>query len=107
MYATTPASLAADRPSLCRKLRRPWERPAEPRRLTPARVRRGFHNVRATAARPVAAPKPSKPGPGRPPGSKNKHQAKRHDVGKTAKRAEPIKEHQARPRINVKLEGRQ
>ncbi|MGW4825413.1 hypothetical protein ACWEP4_42715, partial [Streptomyces sp. NPDC004227] len=32
---------------------RPWERPSEPRRLTPARVRRGFRNVRATAARPA------------------------------------------------------
>jgi hypothetical protein len=36
---------------LAEDLRRPWERPAEPRRLTPARVRRGFRNVRATAAR--------------------------------------------------------
>ncbi|MGW3874263.1 NF041680 family putative transposase [Streptomyces sp. NPDC005055] len=81
---------------LIEDLRRPWERPAEPRRLTPARVRRGFRNVRATAARPAAAPKPSKPGPGRPPGSKNKQRATRHDVGKTVKRAESIKEHQAR-----------
>jgi DDE superfamily endonuclease len=80
---------------LAEDLRRPWERRAEPRRLTPARVRRGFRNVRATAARPAAAPKPSRPGPGRPPGSKNKHRAKRHDVGKTVKRAESIKEHQA------------
>jgi hypothetical protein len=81
---------------LAEDLRRPWERPAEPRRLTPARVRRGFRNVRATAARPAAAPKPSKPGPGRPPGSKNKHRTKRHDVGKTVNRTESIKEHQAR-----------
>ncbi|MGW1365502.1 hypothetical protein ACWCQP_50595, partial [Streptomyces chartreusis] len=81
---------------LAKDLRRPWERPAEPRRLTPARVRRGFRNVRATAARPATAPKPSRPGPGRPPGSKNKHRAKRHDVGKTVKRAESIKEHRAR-----------
>ncbi|MEU6896208.1 NF041680 family putative transposase [Streptomyces sp. NPDC046557] len=81
---------------LAEDLRRPWERRAEPRRLTPARVRRGFRNVRATAARPAAAPKPSFPGPGRPLGSKNKYQAKHHDVGKTVKRAESIKEHQAR-----------
>jgi hypothetical protein len=79
---------------LTEDLRRPRERPAEPRRLTPARVRRGFRNVRATASRPAAAPKPSRPGPGRPPGSKNKHRAKHHDVGKTVKRAESIKEHQ-------------
>ncbi|MGW7201851.1 NF041680 family putative transposase, partial [Streptomyces chryseus] len=81
---------------LTEDLRRPWERRTEPRRLTPARVRRGFRNVRATAARPAAAPKPSRPGPGRPPGSKNKHRASRHGVGKTVKRAESIKEHQAR-----------
>jgi hypothetical protein len=80
---------------LAEDLRRPWERPAEPRRLTPARVRRGFRNIRATTARPAAAPKPSRPGPGRPTGSKNKQHAKRHGVGKTAKRAESIKEHQA------------
>nr|WP_240508869.1 NF041680 family putative transposase [Streptomyces agglomeratus] len=35
---------------LTEDLRRPWERRTEPRRLTPARVRRGFRNVRATAA---------------------------------------------------------
>ncbi|MFJ2037242.1 transposase, partial [Streptomyces sp. NPDC088019] len=80
---------------LAEDLRRPWERPTPPRRLTPARVRRGFRNVRATTARPAAAPKPSRPGPGRPPGSKNKHRAKRHNVGKTLKRAESIKEHKA------------
>jgi hypothetical protein len=27
-------------------------------------------------------PKPSRPGPGRPPGSKNRHPATRHDMGK-------------------------
>ena len=32
------------------------------------------------------APKPGKPGPGRPPGSKNRRPAPRHDVGKTTKR---------------------
>ena len=81
---------------LTEDLRHPWERPvSEPRRLTPARVRRGFRNIRATAACPAAAPKPSRPGPGRPPGSKNKHRAEQHDVGKTVKRAESIKEHQA------------
>ncbi|MER6539676.1 transposase, partial [Streptomyces sp900105755] len=53
-------------------------------------------NVRATVTRPAAAPKPSRPGPGRPPGSKNKQHARRHSVGKTVKRAESIKEHQDR-----------
>ncbi|WP_433549053.1 NF041680 family putative transposase [Streptomyces sp. CA-294286] len=78
---------------LAEDLRRPWERPAEPRRLTPARVRRGFRNVRATTTGPAAAPKPSRPGPGRPPGSKNRHRARHHDVGKTVKRAETLAEH--------------
>jgi hypothetical protein len=66
-------------------LRRPWEKPVtEPRRLTPARVRRGFRNLRPKTALPAAAPKPTHPGPGRPPGSTNKHRAHRHDVGKNA-----------------------
>jgi DDE superfamily endonuclease len=65
-------------------LRRPWEKPAEPARLTPARVRRGFRHLRANTSHPAAAPKPSRPGPGRPPGSRNRHRVTRHDVGKHA-----------------------
>ncbi|MFG1722667.1 transposase, partial [Micromonospora chalcea] len=61
-------------------LRRPWERPAPPERLTPARVRRGFRHLRAKAGNPAHAPKPSRPGPGRPPGLPNRHPAPRHDV---------------------------
>ena len=71
---------------LTEDLRRPWERPAPPGRLTPARVRRGFRNLRAKTAHPAGAPKPAQPGPGRPPGSKNHRPPPRHDVGKTAKR---------------------
>ena len=48
---------------LAEDLRQPWERRTEPRRLTPARVRRGFRNLRATTARPAAAPKPTRPAP--------------------------------------------
>jgi hypothetical protein len=74
------APLAAD-------LRLPWQRPAPPGRMTPARVRRGFRAVRETVATPAAPPRPCKPGPGRPKGSKNQHKAPRHDVGKhTTKR---------------------
>lgn len=66
-------------------LRRPWEKPVtEPHRLTPARIRRGFRNLRPKTTQPAAAPKPSRPGPGRPSGSKNKHRARRPDVGKNA-----------------------
>lgn len=68
-------------------LRRPWERPAaKPGRLTPARVRRGFRHMRAKLPVPASAPKPTRPGPGRPPGSRNKHVAAHPPVGKTQHR---------------------
>ena len=74
--------------------RRPWEKPVtEPRRLTPARIRRGFRNLHPTTTHPTAAPKPSHPGPGRPPGSTNHHPATRYDVGKTVKRAPTLEQH--------------
>jgi hypothetical protein len=64
-------------------LRRPWERPATwPDRLTPARVRRGFRNIRPKIAQPAGAPKPSRPGPGRPAGSTNRRRAANQPVGK-------------------------
>ena len=65
---------------LTEDLRLPWQRSG---RQTPARVRRGFRNIHGTLPCLAAAPKPGKPGPGRPPGSKNRHPAARHDVGKT------------------------
>lgn len=73
-------------------LRRPWEKPTEPARLTPARVRRGFRNLRPHLHCPARAPKPSTPGPGRPGGSKNRHPVTRHDVGKRTRRPETIAE---------------
>jgi hypothetical protein len=42
-------------------------------------------NIRPTTALPASAPKPSRPGPGRPPGSRNQRPAISHDVGKTVK----------------------
>ncbi len=90
---------------LAADLRRPWEKPAPPERLTPARVRRGFRHLRTHAVCPAGAPKPSHPGPGRPPGRKNSQPTPRHDVhtaGKTgttkptAKRAK--KSNTPRPR---------
>jgi len=68
---------------LAADLRLPWQRPCAPGRLTPARVRRGFRSIRQTLPGLAGAPKPGKPGPGRPPGSKNRRPATRHDVGKT------------------------
>ncbi|MEU0427686.1 NF041680 family putative transposase [Streptomyces canus] len=83
---------------LAADLRRPWEKPADPGRLTPARVRRGFRNLRPNLPCPARAPKPNRLGPGRPPGSKNRRPATRYDVGKTARRPGTIAErHQVRP----------
>jgi DDE superfamily endonuclease len=70
---------------LAEDLRRPWERSAPPGRMTPARVRRGFPRIRATLPLPASAPKPSRPGPGRPPGSKNTHPTQHHTIGKHTK----------------------
>src|SRR5205823_2627333 len=67
LIITAHTQLRLARP-LADDLRLPWERPALPGRLTPARVRRGFRNIRATIPRLAGAPKPGKPGPGRPRG---------------------------------------
>jgi len=47
-------------------LRLPWERPRDPAKLTPCRVRRGFRRLRATIGTPTSPPKSITPGPGRP-----------------------------------------
>jgi len=90
LIITCHAQLRLARP-LAGDLRLPWERPAPPGRLTPARVRRGFRNIHATIPCPAGAPKPGKPGPGRPPGSKNRRPAPRYDVGKTTRREPSLK----------------
>jgi hypothetical protein len=62
--------------------RRPWEKPVDARqhpRLTPARVRRDFRHLRAKTPTLAGAPKPCRPGPGRPPGRRGTP-APRHDV---------------------------
>lgn len=71
--------------------------------LEPARLRRALTGLplrsdRVATARPAAVAKPTRAGPGRPPGSKNRHGAKRHYVVKTVKRAESIKEDHAHRR---------
>ncbi|MFF4019296.1 NF041680 family putative transposase [Streptomyces sp. NPDC001843] len=65
---------------LAADLRRPWEKPSPPNRLTPARVRRDFRHLRPQAGCPARAPKSSRPGPGRPPGRKNTRPTPRYDV---------------------------
>ena len=79
--------------SLTNDLRRPWERPCPPDRLTPTRVRRGFRHLRPKIGLPAGAPKPTRPGPGRPPGTPNRKRATRHHVGKTTKRATSVTAH--------------
>lgn len=63
-------------------LRRPWEKPLPAHKLTPARVRRGFRNLRTKSVLPAGAPKPFRPGPGRPPGTTNRQPAQRYQVGR-------------------------
>jgi DDE superfamily endonuclease len=81
---------------LAADLRRPWERPLPPQRLTPARVRRGFRYLRRKTLQPASAPKPGHPGPGRPPGMKNRHRAPRYDVGKTTRNTTNINNQQVK-----------
>jgi putative transposase len=51
----------------------------------------GYRRIRAALPCPAGAPKPGKPGPGRPPGSKNRRPAPRYDVGKTTRRQRTLK----------------
>ena len=81
---------------LAEDLRRPWEAPLQPGQLTPGRVRRGFPRIHRMTARPAAAPKPSRPGPGRPKGMPNLQQAPRYPVGRQPKTDTP------RPRKKTK-----
>ncbi|MFC5289843.1 hypothetical protein ACFPM7_22545 [Actinokineospora guangxiensis] len=62
--AHTELCLARD---LTTDLRRTWEQPRPAHRLSPARVHREFRNLRPQLACPACVPKPSRPGPGRPP----------------------------------------
>lgn len=67
---------------LATDLRRPWEKPSPPHKLTPARVRRGFRNLRTTTGSPASAPKPTRPGPGAPARFEEPPTRPRHDVGR-------------------------
>src|SRR5664279_1447697 len=84
-WPTLPVSIRSRGCYLAEDLRRPWERAAAPDRLTPARVRRGLPRIRATMPLQASAPKPSRPGPGRPAGSKNTRPTQHHLVGKRTK----------------------
>jgi DDE superfamily endonuclease len=60
-------------------LRRPWEKPLDPERMTPGRVRRGFTHLRRTTGSPARVPSYSRPGPGRPKGTRSEP-APRHPI---------------------------
>ena len=89
LLITAYTQLRLARP-LAADLRHSWEKPATPTQLTPARVRRGFRNLRPALPCPARAPKPTRPGPGRPLGHRNRRQAPRYDVGKTVKRPQRL-----------------
>jgi hypothetical protein len=55
---------------LVEDLRLQWERHRQQGQLTPVRVRRGFRRLRATIGTPASPPKSTKPGPGRPKGTR-------------------------------------
>lgn len=69
--------------------RLPWERPLTPATLTPYRVRRGFRSLHPHLPTPARPPKPSRPGPGRPKGSRNQQRAPRHKT--IIKRRQPAR----------------
>ena len=90
------AQLRLARP-LAADLRLPWERPAPPGGLTPARVRRGFRNIHATLpclarrtetrqARPRAATRVEEPAPSTPPRRGKKDEEGPHAQGTTRTR---------------------
>ena len=99
------AQLRLARP-LADDLRRPGNAPPRPG----GSPRPGSAAGSGTSARqtpcPAGAPKPGKPGPGRPPGSKNRRPAPRHDVGKTTKKRTHAQGTARTRRLNGKLSAR-
>ena len=79
VVAAAYAQLTLARP-LTLDQRLPWERQCTPQQLSPRRVRRGFRGTTADLPTPARAPKPSRPGNGRPPGAKNKRTRTRRPV---------------------------
>ena len=76
---------------LAADLRLPWERPAPPGRLTPARVRRGFRNIRATPAQPGRCTETRQARPRAAARLEEPPPRTRHDVGKTTRRQPTLK----------------
>lgn len=80
LVLTVYTQLRLARP-LAADLKRPWEKPLATHQLTPGRVRRGFRQVRRSLPVLTNPPKPSRPGPGRPPGRRNTRKAPTYEVG--------------------------
>lgn len=57
---------------------------------------RRLDDIRAKTPSPAAVSQPTRPGPARPPGSKNHRPAPRYDVGKTTKREPTLEAHLAK-----------
>ena len=62
----------------------PWERPCDPEKLTPWRVRRGFRRLRVNLGTPALPPKSRAPGPGRPKGTRRPPRTRYPAVKKAA-----------------------
>ncbi|MFD0207535.1 NF041680 family putative transposase [Saccharothrix carnea] len=89
---------------LVHDLRRPWDKPLSPDGMTPGRVRRGFRRIRRAIGNPASAPKPGRPGPGRPKGSLSTP-APRHPVGKKQPKPETIRRNQYKKAHKAKATG--
>jgi len=96
--------------SLTADLRRPWEKPAPPQRLSPARVRRGFRHLRTKTSSLAGAPKPCRPGPRqttRPPQQavhtppRRAHQPQRQEEAEDLQRSPPTPK-----RLKIKIRVR-
>ncbi len=84
MAAYTQLRLAAP---LVDDLRRPWHKRPEPEQvLSPYRVRLGFRRLRARLGTPARTAKATRPGPGRPRGSKNRPKARQQVYRKSDNR---------------------
>ncbi|MCU1494190.1 MAG: hypothetical protein JWO62_1954 [Acidimicrobiaceae bacterium] len=83
IVAAALAELRLARGLVC-DLRLPWEKPLDPTKLTPARVRRGFRRLRATLGTPASPPKSTTPGPGRPKGTRKPPRTRYPAVKKAA-----------------------
>ena len=89
LIATALTQLRLARP-LVGDHRLPWQRPQPAAALTPGRVRRGFAHLLPHIDSPASPPKPTRPGPGRPKGSRStpaqRHPATKKTQVKTPKR---------------------